>query len=139
MHNFKYAIFVLLGGCCYGILSTFVKLAYAAGFSVEAVTIGQYFFGTIISGITFLFNTKQVPTLLQSLKLMALGIPFGLTGIFYYQSLKSASVRNITSPRSLRFFLSPPKNFLDALFSELAIALLIISLISSSLILSLTL
>ena len=59
--------------------------------------------------------------------------------IFYYQSLKSASVRNITSPRSLRFFLSPPKNFLDALFSELAIALLIISLISSSLILSLTL
>ncbi len=60
MHNFKYAIFVLLGGCCYGILSTFVKLAYAAGFSVEAVTIGQYFFGTIISGTTFLFNTKQV-------------------------------------------------------------------------------
>ena len=91
MHNFKYAIFVLLGGCCYGILSTFVKLAYAAGFSVEGVTIGQYFFGTIISGTTFLFNTKQVPTLLQSLKLMALGIPFGLTGIFYYQSLQTVS------------------------------------------------
>ena len=91
MHNFKYAIFVLLGGCCYGILSTFVKLAYAAGFSVEAVTIGQYFFGTIISGTSFLFNTKRVPNLLQSLKLMALGIPFGLTGIFYYQSLQTVS------------------------------------------------
>ena len=42
--------------------------------------------------------------------------------IISYLSLKSASVKNITSPFSLLFFLSPPKNLLDALLSELTIA-----------------
>lgn len=49
MKLWHYALIVFLGGCCYGILSTFVKLAYSAGFSTPEVTGAQYFFGTVLS------------------------------------------------------------------------------------------
>lgn len=70
MKLWHYALIVFLGGCCYGILSTIVKLAYSAGFSALEVTGGQYLFGVVIS---FLMS----------------GIPAGLTGVFYSKSLQT--------------------------------------------------
>ncbi|MFK4998519.1 hypothetical protein ACI2OX_17980 [Bacillus sp. N9] len=48
MKIWHYAVIVFLGGCSYGILSTFVKLAYSAGFSVAEVSGSQVLFGTIL-------------------------------------------------------------------------------------------
>ncbi|KOY14123.1 hypothetical protein AMS66_23145 [Paenibacillus xylanivorans] len=49
MKLWHYALIVFLGGCSYGVLSTFVKLAYAASFTVSVVTGGQYFFGVVLT------------------------------------------------------------------------------------------
>lgn len=89
MKKWHYALIVFLGGCCYGILSTFVKLAYSAGYSVTEVTGGQYLFGTLITWVLVLFTKKKNITPSQTLKLLLSGIPFGLTGAFYYQSLQT--------------------------------------------------
>lgn len=89
MKKWHYAFIVFLGGCCYGILSTFVKLAYTAGFSVAEVTGAQYLFGTLITWGLILFTKKYKITRIQAIKLLLSGIPFGLTGIFYYQSLQT--------------------------------------------------
>ncbi|MDQ0227358.1 EamA family transporter [Bacillus sp. 7586-K] len=89
MKTWHYAFIVFLGGCCYGILSTFVKLAYANGFSVTEVTGGQYLFGSLISwGLVLLTKRKKISRN-QTIKLLLSGIPFGLTGVFYYQSLQT--------------------------------------------------
>lgn len=89
LKKWHYAFIVFLGGCCYGILSTFVKLAYTAGFSVAEVTGAQYLFGALITWILILFTKKHKITRVQASKLLLSGIPFGLTGIFYYQSLQT--------------------------------------------------
>jgi len=91
MKLWHYALIVFLGGCCYGILSTFVKLAYTAGFTVSAVTGGQYFFGVVLAWLVVLFTKKQKLTLKQTSKLILSGLPFGLTGIFYYQALQTVN------------------------------------------------
>jgi drug/metabolite transporter (DMT)-like permease len=89
LKKWHYALIVFFGGCCYGVLSTFVKLAYSAGFSSTEVTGGQYFFGTILIWCVVLFTKKKKLSLKQILKILLSGIPFGLTGLFYYQSLKT--------------------------------------------------
>lgn len=89
LKNWYYAFAVFLGGCCYGVLSTFVKLAYSAGFSSPEVTGGEYFFGTVLICVVLLFTKKKKLTFKQIFKLILCGIPFGLTGLFYYQSLKT--------------------------------------------------
>lgn len=89
MKFWHYALIVFLGGCCYGILSTFVKLAYAAGFTVSDVTGAQYFFGVVLAWLAVLLTNKKKLTRRQITKLILSGIPFGLTGIFYYQALQT--------------------------------------------------
>ncbi|MEK3849978.1 MULTISPECIES: DMT family transporter [unclassified Paenibacillus] len=89
MKLWHYAVIVFLGGCCYGILSTFVKLAYSAGFSTPEVTGVQYFFGAVLSWMFVIFVKKKNLTYKQVTKLLLSGIPFGLTGMFYYQSLQT--------------------------------------------------
>lgn len=89
MRTWHYSLIVFLGGCCYGILSTFVKLAYSAGFSSSEVTGAQYFFGAVLSWIGVMFIKKKRLDSKTIIKLLLSGIPFGLTGIFYYMSLQT--------------------------------------------------
>lgn len=89
MKLWHYALIVFLGGCSYGVLSTFVKLAYTAGFTVSAVTGGQYLFGVVLAWLAVLFTQKKKLTRIQGVKLILSGVPFGLTGIFYYQALQT--------------------------------------------------
>lgn len=89
MKTWQYALIVFFGGCCYGILSTFVKLAYSAGFSVTEVTGGQYLFGALLTWVLVLFTKKKRIPFNQAFKLLLSGIPFGLTGVFYYQALET--------------------------------------------------
>ncbi|MFP5112550.1 EamA family transporter [Bacillaceae bacterium C204] len=89
MKTWHYALIVFLGGCCYGVLSTFVKLAYSAGFTVKEVTGSQYLLGTLLIWMVALFSKKKKLTLPNIGKLLLSGIPVGLTGVFYYQSLQT--------------------------------------------------
>ncbi|MEH7010053.1 DMT family transporter [Neobacillus niacini] len=89
MKTWHYALLVLLGGCCYGALSTFVKLAYAAGFTSSAVTGSQLLMGTLLIWILAIFSKKKKLTLPKIGKLLLSGIPLGLTSLFYYQSLQT--------------------------------------------------
>ncbi|WP_040205957.1 EamA family transporter [Neobacillus jeddahensis] len=89
MKAWHYALLVFLGGCCYGALSTFVKLAYSAGYSVSVVTGSQYLFGALLMWILALFSKKKKLTFAKIGKLLLAGIPLGLTGVFYYQSLQT--------------------------------------------------
>jgi drug/metabolite transporter (DMT)-like permease len=89
MKTWQYALIVLIGGCCYGALSTFVKLAYSAGFTSAQVTGSQFLMGTLLIWIAALFSKKKKLTLPKIGKLLISGIPLGLTSLFYYQSLQS--------------------------------------------------
>lgn len=89
MKTWHYALIVFLGGCCYGILSTVVKLAYSKGFVMSQVTGSQLLIGTLLLWIIVLFTKKQKLKPVQIGKLLVSGIPVGLTGVFYYQSLQT--------------------------------------------------
>ncbi|WP_223701634.1 EamA family transporter [Sutcliffiella deserti] len=89
MKTWHYALLVFIGGGCLGILSTFVKLAYSAGFSVVEVTASQVLFGTVIIWLVALFAKKTTIRFRQAGILMLGGVPVGLTGLLYYQSLQT--------------------------------------------------
>lgn len=86
----RWMFLVFLGACSYGILSTFVKLAYGAGFVVQDVVGSQMFLGAVFLWVPALFvlrHGRQMTGKTASYLLMA-GIPAGLTGVFYYVSLQ---------------------------------------------------
>ncbi|MCA1320951.1 DMT family transporter [Bacillus tianshenii] len=89
MKTWHYALLVFIGGCCLGILSTFVKLAYSAGFSMVEVTGSQVLFGTLIIWLVVLFAKKTKISFRQAGTIMSAGLPMGLTGLLYYQSLQT--------------------------------------------------
>ena len=90
----KGSLLVALGASSYGMLTTFVKMAYAEGYTSYEITFSQMFLGLIgLIIINLLFvREKQVyskETKTKSiLKLMAAGTSLGLTSIFYYISVK---------------------------------------------------
>lgn len=59
MNLWFYALLVFLGGCSYGVVSTFVKLGYAAGFGVNALTGSQYLLGALLLWILASFVPKS--------------------------------------------------------------------------------
>lgn len=84
-----YAFLVFLSGCSYGVLSTIVKTAYAAGFQVADASGSQAFFGM---GLLWLVAWRYKPAYIsfrRTLVFIAAGIPIGLTSIFYYHSLET--------------------------------------------------
>lgn len=88
MGMWKYAVLVFLGGCSYGVISSFVKLAYGDGFALGDVTGSQYVLGAIMLWLFALFVPKIKINGKQWLILMISGTPMGLTGIFYNQALE---------------------------------------------------
>lgn len=87
MKILNYALLVFLGGCSYGVVSTFVKLGYSEGFGLSEVTGSQYFFGAIMLWAITIFVPKNRLKCKQWLTLAVGGIPMGLTGVFYNQAL----------------------------------------------------
>lgn len=89
----KGSLLVGLGASSYGMLATFVKMAYTEGFTTAEVTLSQFSVGVL--GLLFLNllrkNTNRNPQPLSKksvLKLMTAGISMGLTSIFYYMSVQ---------------------------------------------------
>jgi drug/metabolite transporter (DMT)-like permease len=86
----KSVLIVLLGACSYGVLSTFVKIAYGEGFSVAEVTGSQVLLGAVILGaVRLMMGTKSRIAPKQLLSLILVGFAPGLTGIFYYSALQT--------------------------------------------------
>lgn len=67
MGLWKYGLLVFLGGCSYGMVSTFVKLAYGLGFGVSDVTGTQYLFGALMLWVITLFLRKKESINLQTM------------------------------------------------------------------------
>ncbi|UUZ96176.1 DMT family transporter [Paenibacillus sp. P25] len=85
----KASIMVLLGAASYGILSTFVKLAYQAGFKPSEVTGSQVLMGCAALWLFSLplWGRIREISARDRWKLMGAGTFTGLTGVFYYYSL----------------------------------------------------
>lgn len=90
----KGVILIALGASSYGMLATFVKMAYTEGFTTPEVTIAQFVYG--ILGIVLINAIQQSQTKNQAkrastktiIQLMAAGTSLGLTSVFYYLSVK---------------------------------------------------
>ncbi|MDB4921580.1 DMT family transporter [Mucilaginibacter sp.] len=90
----KGSSFIVLGAICYGMLGTFVKMAYHDGFNIAEVTISQFTIGfAVLLLLTLLKKTASVKGnnttgIKSQLKLVVAGTSLGLTGVFYYQSVQ---------------------------------------------------
>ncbi len=85
----KNSLYVFLGACSFGILSTIVKTAYNEGFTIQHVMGGQYGFGWLLMlGLMLIFSRTKI-TLKQFIRLAGVGACTCLTGVFYYMSLQT--------------------------------------------------
>lgn len=90
----KGSILVALGACSYGMLTTFVKMAYEDGYTSHEVTFSQMALGLVgLLFINLFFGKKEKETIKTSgskskLKLIAAGTTLGLTSTFYYLAVK---------------------------------------------------
>lgn len=82
--------FIILGSSSYGMLSTFVKLAYQHGFTTAEVTAAQMSWGAFIVTTLAYFQKNKGPkaTSTDIRNLMIAGIPLSLTSVLYYLSVR---------------------------------------------------
>lgn len=91
----RYIVMVFAGACSFGILSTFVKLAYRKGYSAATIAASQAFTGLVVLAILFwLFKRRQPGHAAFQLArqhwmpLFFTGIAIGLTTFVYYVSVQ---------------------------------------------------
>lgn len=89
----KGTIFVGLGASSYGMLATFVKLAYEQSYTTAEVTVSQYVFALVfMTGLNVFIQRKQPQTVtkknLLQLQLILSGTSMGFTSVLYYLSVK---------------------------------------------------
>jgi drug/metabolite transporter (DMT)-like permease len=91
---FKGVALVALGATSYGLLATFVKLAYQENYTTAEVTSSQFILGIVGISIILLFQkinnkSKQIkPNKKDISRLILAGTSMGATSIFYYLSVK---------------------------------------------------
>ncbi len=89
----KGVAFVALGASSYGMLATFVKLAYSQGYTTAEVTFAQLSLGVLGMLLITLFQTKikkiETPKIAKGdlPKLLLAGTSLGFTSLFYYLSV----------------------------------------------------
>jgi drug/metabolite transporter (DMT)-like permease len=90
----KGSLYIALGASSYGMLATFVKIAYQESYTTAEVTLSQYGLGFLGLLILNLFQRKNSQSLSQkmdfksTLKLIMAGSSLGLTSTFYYLSVQ---------------------------------------------------
>ena len=90
----KGVFLVGLGATSYGMLATFVKIAYSEGFTTPEVTIAQFVYGITGMLLINLFQkAKKRNDVVKASKknitqLMLAGTSLGMTSIFYYLAVK---------------------------------------------------
>jgi len=94
----KGSIYIALGASSYGMLATFVKMAYQEGFSTAEVTLSQYCIGFAGLLILTLFRKRRAASTTKAsgikglFKLIIAGTSLGLTSVFYYFSVQYVPV-----------------------------------------------
>ncbi len=96
-NTFKYSAIVFLGGTCYGVMATTVKIAYSAGFSWMQAVASQMLFALGLFIVIFIIMTlagkKPVkPSLKQVVLLILTGMCTCTTSILYNSALTQLSV-----------------------------------------------
>lgn len=95
---FKGSIFIALGAASYGMLATFVKMAYHEGFSTAEVTLSQYILGVAGLFILSVLRKREPSPATKAtgvkgvFKLIIAGTSLGLTSVFYYFSVQYVPV-----------------------------------------------
>mgnify|MGYP001165970933 CR=1 FL=1 len=91
----RYAVIVLAGACSFGVMSTFVKLAYSNGYSLGEVAGAQYLFGILILWSLVVAGrvtgrTKKRPSGGRDpvWRLVLSGLPVGMVSVFLYKSMQ---------------------------------------------------
>jgi len=90
----KGVFLVALGATSYGMLATFVKMAYDEGFTTAEVTTSQFILGILgillINAFQKIKNKKEVvkATPKNIFNLMLAGTSLGMTSLFYYLAVK---------------------------------------------------
>lgn len=94
----KGVVFVGIGASIYGMLATFVKLAYQEGYTTSEVTTSQFVLGLIglliLNCIQTITSNKALPspTSKEIRNLMLAGTSLGCTSLFYYLSVQYINV-----------------------------------------------
>lgn len=94
----KGSLLVALGASSYGMLTTFVKMAYQEGFNTAEVTLSQFSLGFAGLLLLNLFGKKKRAAKLDTmgikgiLRLILAGTSLGLTSVFYYKAVQYVSV-----------------------------------------------
>lgn len=114
---FRGILLVFLGACSFGILSTFVKLAYKEGYTLGDVSGTQVFFGfvilwTIVLVRQLLGHRSVGVSVKDKLKLVAMGTSTGLVSIFYYKCVQ-------TVPASIAILLLMQFTWISLIFDAL--------------------
>ena len=145
----KGVFLVGLGATSYGMLATFVKLAYQENFTTAEVTSAQFIYGIIGILIINIFQKKQAKTeVIKATKknifqLMLAGTSLGMTSVFYYLCVKYINVsiaivllmQTVWMGVLLEWFLdkkAPSKQKILAVFIVLIGTLLATNLINST-------
>ena len=90
----KGVLFVALGATSYGMLATFVKIAYGEGFTTAEVTTSQFIYGLIgVLLINAFQKSKHKENVIKASRknitqLMIAGTSMGFTSLFYYLAVK---------------------------------------------------
>lgn len=87
----KGILFVALGACSFGMLATFVKIAYKQGFTTAEITISQFAFALVcLLALNFFSRAKhaQKATKTDIRKLIISGTSMGCTSVLYYLCVK---------------------------------------------------
>ncbi len=93
----KGVLFVALGASFYGMLATFVKVAYEQGYTTAEVTASQFVLGIItllIINLVMALKNKNLPTVKPKDKknLVLAGTSLGFTSLFYYLAVQYINV-----------------------------------------------
>jgi drug/metabolite transporter (DMT)-like permease len=93
-NSLKGVLLVALGASSYGMLATFVKLAYNEAYTTAEVTVSQFVLGILGILVVLLFQrvkTNKNPlqaTRKNKYQLMLAGTSLGMTSVFYYLAVR---------------------------------------------------
>ncbi|PZF72768.1 EamA family transporter [Taibaiella soli] len=98
-NRIKGSLLIAAAACCYGMLGTFVKLAYLDGFTTAEITVAQFSIGFLSLLLLSSGTRNDVIDLGKKrtgrkdyLKVVAAGSSLGLTSISYYMAVKYIAV-----------------------------------------------
>ena len=95
---FKGISLVTIGAISYGMLGTFVRFAYDAGYTTPEVTVAQFGLGALAMWLLTLFSERSSKKAVakaskkDSIQLISIGTSVGFTTLFFYLAVKYLTV-----------------------------------------------